>query len=184
METGTPIAFSFKGEHMESQLPEIPNYIKDLIESGEHIDEILIDKEGIWHHNGEKFTNERIINFFNKSINITKDGEYVIHYSTFTYPIQVEDVPFFITGVTYSGFGDFEKITLNISSGENEELDVNTLFCKSNNALYCKVRNGTMPAKFKRSPSFSILERLEEDEKGKFYVRVCGQIIELIVKED
>ncbi|MCL1833706.1 MAG: DUF1285 domain-containing protein [Leptospirales bacterium] len=169
---------------MESQLPEIPNYIKELIESGEFIDEILIDKEGTWYHNGEKFINEKIINFFNKSINITADGEYVIHYSNFTYPIKVEDVPFFITGVTYTGFGDFEKIILNISSGESEELNCHTLFCKSNNALYCRVRNGTIPAKFKRSPSFSILERLEEDEKGKFYVRLCGSVIELIVKDE
>jgi hypothetical protein len=168
---------------MESQLPEIPNYIKELIESGEFIDEILIDKEGVWFHNGEKFINEKIINFFNKSINITADGEYVIHYSNFTYPIKVEDVPFFITGVTYTGFGNFEKVILNISSGETEELNCFTLFCKANNALYCKVRNGTIPAKFKRSPSFSILERLEEDEKGKFYVRLCGSVIELIVKD-
>ena len=169
---------------MESQLSEIPDYIKDLIESGGQIDEIFIDKEGTWYHNGEKFINERIIDFFNKSINITAEGQYVIHYSNYTYPIKVEDVPYFITGVTYSGFGDFEKVTLNISSGETEELDVNTLFCKSNNALYCKIKNRTMPAKFKRSPSFGILERLEEDEKGRFYVRLCGQIIELIVKDD
>jgi len=43
---------------MESKPPEIPDYIKDLIESGEQIDEILIDKEGVWYHNGEKFINE------------------------------------------------------------------------------------------------------------------------------
>jgi len=169
---------------METQYPEIPEYIKELIASGTGIDEILIDKEGVWYHNGEKFINEKIINFFSRSVNVTADGEYVIHYGTYTYPIKVEDVPFFITGVTFNGFGNFETISLNLSSGETEELNCSSLYCKKNNALYCRVKNGLMPAKFKRSPSFNILERLEESADGKFYLRLCGQIIELIVKDE
>ncbi len=169
---------------MDTQLPEIPEYIKELIASNAGIDEILIDKEGIWHHNGEKFINEKIISFFGRSVNITSDGEYVIHYGDYTYPIKVEDAPYFVTGVTFDGFGDFEKITLNLSSGETEELNCNTLYCKKNNALYCKIKNSSMPAKFKRSPSFNILERLEESSDGKFNLRLCGQIIELKVKDE
>lgn len=168
---------------METQHPEIPEYIKDLIASGAGIDEILIDKEGVWYHNGEKFTNEKIISFFSRSVNVTADGEYVIHYGEYTYPIKVEDVPFFVTGVTFKGFGNFESISLNLSSGETEELNCSSLYCKKNNALYCKIKNGTMPAKFKRSPSFNILERLEESNDGKFHLRLCGQIIELRVKD-
>ncbi len=164
---------------MEPQYPEIPEYIKELIASGTTIDDIFIDREGTWFHNGERFTNERIINYFTRSLNVTADGDYVIHYGSYTYPVRVEDVPLFVTGVTYSGFGDFEKITLNLSSGETEELNCNTLYFKKNNALYCKVRGGRMPAKFKRSPSFEILERLEEDGSGNFYLRICGQIIKL-----
>jgi hypothetical protein len=169
---------------METQYPEIPDYIKELIASGNGIDEILIDKEGVWYHNGEKFTNEKILSFFGRSVNITAEGEYVIHYGEYTYPIKVEDAPYFVTGVTFSGFGNFEKVTLNLSSGETEELDCNTLYCKKNNALYCRIKNRTMPAKFKRSPSFHILERLEEGSDGKFHLRLCGQIIDLIVKDE
>jgi len=169
---------------MTDQFPEIPEYIKNLIAEGKIIDEIFIDKEGTWYHNGEKFTNEKIINFFSKSVNITADGEYVIHYGDYTYPIKVEDTPYFITGVIFDGFGCFERIFLNLSSGETEELNCNTLYTKSNNALYCRIKKGTMPAKFKRSPSFNILERLEEDNNGNFYVRLCGQIIQLIQRDE
>ncbi len=169
---------------MEIQSPGIPDYIKELISSGEGIDEIFIDKEGTWYHNGEKFINEKIISFFSKSVDITADGEYVLHYGDYTYPIKVEDAPYFITGVTFSGFGNFERIFINISSGETEELNCRTLFYKTNNALYCRIKDGKMPAKFKRSPSFNILERLEEDNNGKFYLRLCGQIIELIIKDE
>lgn len=169
---------------METQYPVIPEYIKELIDSGAGIDEILIDKEGVWYHNGEKFTNEKIINFFSRSVNITADGEYVIQYGDYVYPVRVEDTPYFVTGVTFTGFGNFERVFLNLSSGENEELNCNTLYCKKNNALYCRIKNGSMPAKFKRSPSFNILERLEESSDGKFNLRLCGQVIELIVKDE
>lgn len=169
---------------MGTQYPEIPDYIKELIASGEGIDEIFIDKEGVWYHNGEKFVNEKIISFFSRSVDVTPDGEYVLHYGDYTYPIKVEDTPYFVTGVNFTGFGDFERIFLNLSSGETEELNCNTLYYKSNNILYCRVKNGTMPAKFKRSPSFNILERLEEGVEGKFYLRLCGQIIDLIIKDE
>ncbi len=169
---------------METQFPEIPEYIKDLMAAGSGIDEIRIDKEGIWHHKGERFINEKIISFFSRSVNITADGEYVIHYGDYTYPIIVEDAPYFVTGVTFNGFGNFEKIILNLSSGETEELNCSSLYCKKNNALYCRIKNGSMPAKFKRSPSFNILERLEEDSEGKFHLRLCGQIIELKIEDE
>lgn len=169
---------------MKTQYPEIPEYIKELIASGSVIDEIYIDREGVWFHNGEKFTNEKIINFFSRSVRVTADGEYVIQYGDYVYPVKVEDTPYFVTGVTYTGFGDFERIFLNLSSGETEELDCNTLYCKKNNALYCRIKNGTMPAKFKRSPSFNILERLEEGSDGKFYLRLCGRVIDLIIKDE
>ncbi len=168
---------------MENQFPEIPEYIKQLISSGTAIDEILIDKEGVWYHNGEKFTNEKILNFFERSLNITADGEYVISYGDYTYPVKVEDTPFFITGVIITGFGDFEKILLNLSTGETEELNCNTLYCKKNNALYCRVKHGRMTAKFKRSPSFELLERLEDSDDGKYYLRLCGQRIELHIED-
>ena len=159
--------------------PEIPDRLKDMIASGEITDEIFLDKEGVWYHNNEKFSNQRIIDFFNKSVNITSSGEYVIHYGDYTYPITVEDAPVFITGVIFSGFGDFETIQLNLSTGETEELDCSTLHVKKNNSLYCRVRSGKLTAKFKRSPSFNIPERLEEDSAGIYYLYLCGKKFKL-----
>lgn len=159
--------------------PEIPDYIKELIESGELKDEIFLDREGVWFHNREKFSNQRIIDFFNKSVNITASGEYVVHYGNYTFPITVEDAPVFVTGVIFDGFGDFETIKLNLSTGEEEELDCSTLYVKENNSLYCRVRSGRLTAKFRRSPSFHILERLEEDSSGEYYLYLCGEKIKL-----
>jgi hypothetical protein len=168
---------------MEAQYPEIPDEIKKLIESGEKIDEIRLDAEGNWFHNGAAFTNERIIDFFNKSINMTRDGEYVISYGNFVYPIVVEDVPFFITGVRFEGFGSFETVYITIRSRGEELLDVDTLCVGPQNALYCRVHGGRFPAKFLHSPSFAILDRLEESD-DVFYLHVAGKRIVLKEKVD
>jgi hypothetical protein len=78
--------------------------------------------------------------------------------------------------------GCFERIFINISSGETEELNCNTLYCGTGNALYCKIKKGRFKAKFKRSPSFNILDRLEEGVDGRYFLRICGQRIELKVE--
>ena len=168
---------------VSDEFVEIPDYIKKLIESGEAIDEIRIDGEGDWFHNGVKFENQRIINFFNRSIRKTAEGGYALHYDNFTYPIVVDDAPFFVTGVRFSGFGDFETVHITLKSGVEEMLDIDTLYFRSNNCLYCRVHGGTMKAKFLRSPSFHILDRLEETE-DTYYLTLCGRKIVLQEKVD
>ncbi len=168
---------------MDAEYPEIPEEIKKLIESGEKIDEIRLDAGGNWTHNGVPFTNDRIIDFFNKSIDITRDGQYVIHYGNFVYPIVVEDVPCFITGVRFEGFGSFETVYITIRSRGEEELDPETLCVGAQNALYCRVHGGKFPAKFLHSPSFEILDRLEESD-DVFYLNIAGKRIVLKEKID
>jgi len=168
-------AHNMEGE-MQGNLPEIPDYLKEILSSGEIEDEISIDREGNWFHNREPFTNKKIIDFFNSSVNRTEQGTYVIAYDTYVYPIDVEDTAIFVTGVRIEGFGPFETISLNLSTGETEDLDHRTLYYRDNNALYCMVRNGSMPAKFRRSPSFHILERLEERD-GNYFLSICGERI-------
>ncbi len=163
---------------MDESFPEIPEEIQKLIASGETIDEIRIDGEGKWLHNGVLFTNERIIEFFNRSISVTRDGDWVVHYDDFVYPIVVEDAPFFITGVRFEGFGDFERAFITVRSLGEEELDPDTISVGKENSLYCRIRGGKYPAKFTRSPSFEILDRLEESD-DIFYLNICGKRISL-----
>lgn len=165
---------------MTDKTIEIPEEIKEKISSGEFIiDEIILDKDGNWFHNGQPFSNKKIIDLFNRSIHITEDGTYALHYDVYTYPIIVEDTPYFISGVRFEGFGDFEKIYINISDGESEELDIDTLYYrKTNNALYCRIKDGVFPAKFRRSPSFHVLERIDE-VNGDFILNLCGRKIHL-----
>jgi len=171
---------------MEENSPEIPEYINEMIKSGKNPDEIRIDQEGNWLVNGITFdktniTDRKIIKFFNKSIDKTKDGIYIIHYNNFIYPIVVEDTPFFITGVLFEGTEHNEKVYLSISNEKEEELDVDTLHFKKNNCLYCYVMNKKYPARFKRSPAFHILDRLDESD-DTYFLNICGKRIVLTEK--
>ena len=167
---------------MERDYPEIPDYLKKLMESENDWDEIRIDSEGRWFHNGVAFKNKRLIAFLNKSVDITRDKQYVIHYSNFVYPITVEDAPLFITVLRYHNTIDEKLVFITLSSGEVEKLDLRTLHYK-NNSLYCYVRNGEIPAKFKRSPSFELLQNLKENN-DIYFLDICDQRIVLAEKID
>ncbi len=165
---------------MKEDYPEIPEEIKELFDRGELSDEIRLDKDGNWFHNGQPFTNKKIINFFNRSISITRDGTHVIHYDKYTYPIVVEDAPLFVTGIWHKGFGKWEKFTINLTNGLPELLDIHSLFYK-NNTLYCRVAGGRMTAKFRNSPFYHLMERLDEVD-GSFYLSLCGE--KILIRQD
>lgn len=164
----------------QTKYPVIPDYIRKQMESGEE-DKIKLDAEGKWFHNGKPFLNKKIIDFFNRSIDITEDGIYVVSYSDYVHPIVVEDVPVFINGIMIDYKDtDKESVQIALSSGQVEILDVSTLYFKDN-ALYCRVMNGKFPAKFKRSPCYELLSRVEEDEKC-YYINLCTRKIVLSEK--
>jgi hypothetical protein len=169
--------YGSKDTCMDTDYPEIPEEILELFKKGELSDEIRLDKDGNWFHNGQPFTNKKIIEFFNRSINITADGTHVIHYDRYTYPIVVEDAPVFVTGVWFKGFGKWEKINLNLSTGAAELLDIHSIYYK-NTTLYCRVRGGTLVARFRNSPFYHLMERLDEVD-GAFYLTLCGEKIQL-----
>jgi uncharacterized protein len=165
---------------MEKDYPEIPEEIKALMGKGEGIEEIRLDRDGNWHHKGQPFSNKKIIDFFNRSINITSDGVHVIHYGKYTYPIVVEDAPLLVTGVWFKGFGKWEKITINLTNGTSELLDIHSL-CYKNNTLYCRASGGRMIARFRNSAFYHLMERLEESD-GSFYVTLRG--VKILLRQD
>lgn len=162
---------------MEEKIIEIPEELRELMESGNLEDHIVFDKNGKWWHNGEPFINKKIIDLFNQSICLTTEGDFVLQYDRYIYPVTVEDAPVFITGARFEGFGEFEKVIVNLTTGKEEELDISSLVYK-NNTLYCTVGDGTFMAKFHRSPAFHVLDRLDESN-GHYFLNICGKQLPL-----
>jgi len=56
-------------------------------------------------------------------------------------------------------------------------LDIHSIFYK-NKILYCRVCEGRLIAKFKNSPFYHLLERLDE-VNGSFFLSLCGEKIQI-----
>ncbi|KLU62405.1 hypothetical protein CEB3_c12660 [Peptococcaceae bacterium CEB3] len=62
--------------------------------------EVFVDKNGLWYADGVQMVNEEIIKLF--ASHLTKDdhGRYRIDWRNQSYPVSVEDAPFFVQSVT------------------------------------------------------------------------------------
>ena len=154
---------------------DLPEDLSALFEAGPSGDELILDRNGSWRRGGVTLRDEKTIEFLNRSLTSGGAGTWIIRYGAHTRPAIVEDAPVFVTGVNFSGIFRDEKITLELSTGKTELLDINTLSYK-NNALYCLIENGSVRAKFMTSPSYRILGRIDEVD-GRFYLNLCGQKI-------
>lgn len=154
---------------------DIPADLSEFFEKISPEDEIVLDRNGSWRVKGAPVRDTGIIDYLNRSLTAGVDGAWRIRHGDRFRNVTVEDTAIFVTGVRYSGVFQHEKITLELSDGKTELLDIYTLSYK-NNGLYCRINNGSMPVKFMRSPSYQILERIDE-VGGRFYLSLCGQKI-------
>ncbi|NLM21070.1 MAG: DUF1285 domain-containing protein [Peptococcaceae bacterium] len=62
--------------------------------------EIFIDKNGQWYADGVLMTRKDIVKLFASHLRKESDNQYYIVWQNQWYPVQVEDVPFFVQSVT------------------------------------------------------------------------------------
>ncbi len=92
-------------------------------------------------------------------------------------PVKVPAEKKLVIDVSISGAGDFEKVEI-ITTGGRELLDVHTLHMnREDRSLYCTGSNESEKIKFLKGPMIKILDRLMEGNNGRFYLKLCGQII-------
>ena len=116
-----------KKNYIDDDAPEIPEYIREMMKTGEIADRIVLDREGNWHHNGEPFTNKKIIDFFNKSVNISIDGHYVLHYSVTPIPSRSRTWRC-SSPACASRIRVLRRVIMNLTTGQTDELDPDTLY--------------------------------------------------------
>lgn len=163
----------------EEEIKHLPDEAKQALTAPES-DEVHLDREGRWVLNGRVLTDPQSVAILNRALRDDGNGGYIITCGPHRRAIRVEDTPIFVEDAMFNGFGHFETVTLSLSNGTTELLDINTLQFK-HRALYCRLAGGR-PAKFKRRPMYQILDRLEESD-GVFHLRLCGRVIQ-ITNED
>ena len=128
---------------------------------------IVLDREGRWLHDGEPVTHRGLAEALHRWIDFDEaTSRYVLQAGRERCFIEVEDTPYFVRGVVWTGEPDAARVMLRLSDGTEEELDYATLRQAPDNVLYCDVKGGRMPARFDRAAYYRVAERVDLDQAG------------------
>jgi len=142
---------------------------------------IFIDREGDWYYRGSPMQRADIVSHLCQHLRREESsGLYIIQLAEQRCYLEVEDTPLVVTSVSHKVEGqeeDNEELFLSIKHlASPEPLDPETLWVGSENVLYCRVKEDTIPARFLRSAYYQLAEFIHEDiEEHRFYLLLRGR---------
>ncbi len=147
----------------------LPEVVKNFLRKGAKLEEIRLHDDGRWTHEGLDFENPKIVELFNRSVDRTEGGTWVLVVEPFTYPIEVDDTGFFVERIEWGA-----PVELHLSDGTSEPLQPQTLSYREGGRLYAVVKDGRFRARFKKGPYYALAEKIEEDG-GAWKVEISGK---------
>lgn len=130
---------------------------------------IQLKADGTWMHDGVEITHEKTVQLLKKSIYFEK-GQYYLTGEKIPVPVDVEDVAFFVTGLSKKK----EGFQITLSDGSIENLDPVTLNIGKNHGLYCRIKKSETTARFERKVYNELLKDL--DEKDGYYGLIINNL--------
>lgn len=85
--------------------------------------DIRIDREGIWHHEGDRIRRQPLVNLFASILRRESDGDYYLVTPVEKWRISVEDAPLIATTVEAAGSGAQQQVVLTLNTGAHVPLD-------------------------------------------------------------
>jgi uncharacterized protein len=149
-------------EHGATVDPSLPEVVRQFLDGGGVLEEITLRTTGQWQHEGCDFENPQIISLFHRSVGRTEGGTWVLEIGRFTYPIEVEDVGYFVERVIFES----DQVWLHLRGGHREVLNLETLRYQPEGRLYCTLVESGFAARFLRHPYYVMAEKMVEDESG------------------
>jgi hypothetical protein len=103
--------------------------------------EIRLKQDGRWIHQGEFFTNRKIIDFFHRAIRKDQQGKYYLHNvyegrEEHVY-FEVEDTAYFVETIEFDKQAKAFRVVLN--TGDDGFVDVRGLETDERGVMYCRV---------------------------------------------
>lgn len=141
----------------------LPQPLRQALEAGVELDEIRLDRFGRWWHQNVQIENERVITLFNRSVDLTENGTFLLVVGPFSHPIVVEDTPYFVKAVAVDEAD--ARVLLVLNDGSQEPLDVDTLTLQGDR-LIAVVKAGRFEARFLRSAYHNLLSHVEPRGEG------------------
>jgi uncharacterized protein len=137
---------------------------------------LRLDREGRWWHQDELVAHAGLAAALNRWLDQLEDGRYVVRLDAERYAyVEVEDAPYQILTVGIERTESGPRVHLQLSDGDEEELDYGSLRVGEAHALYCRVKDGRFAARFSRQAYYLLGELLEEGPDG-FALRAAGQL--------
>lgn len=137
---------------------------------------IRVDVEGNWYYEDRPIIRSDILELFHRNLYYHPGLGFWIEWQGNKCLLDADDTPFIITEVdkTISPDGDEEIFLLRLKYLPNHEvIDPKTLFVGKDNVLYCKIKNGEIPARFSR-PAYYQFARWVQEDNGKFFISLNG----------
>ncbi|MDY7037446.1 MAG: DUF1285 domain-containing protein [Thermodesulfobacteriota bacterium] len=129
-----------------------------------------LDKNGAWHTDNEKFTNQKIINYFHSIIKKDKDGYFLEqehkHFIEKVY-FHYEDTPLFVFHIIKRDDG----LILCLNTGKDISLDPEKLLMKNDN-LY--IQNDEDLIKLNANAMLSLADYMD-DVDDQYFITIDGK---------
>jgi hypothetical protein len=145
---------------------------------------IHIDKEGRWFHKGVEMIRREFVRSFYQQMELDHEGQYTIYWGGKRCQVDVADTAFVVRRASHINEenGKPAGFVLSLSDDTEEELMPDTLHMGEENVLYCRVKDGTFPARFNRSAYYQLAAHIET-EGGDYVLPVNGRTFKIGVED-
>lgn len=129
--------------------------------------QIRFGRDGEWYSDGERIANRRIADLFSRCIQRAPDGSFLLQVGDEKAPIEVEDTPYVVRQIHERDDGSLE---CELNDGTRETLEPGSLRLLGNGVLYCRVKDGTLTARFLRAAQASLAGRIVAGENATWWL--------------
>jgi len=136
---------------------------------------IRLKQDGRWIHQGEPFSNRKIIEFFHRAIRKDEQGRFYLHNvyegkEEHVY-FEVEDTAYFVETLEFDKPAGAFRVMLN--TGDDGFVDVRGFETDERGVMYCRVHDGD---RARLAPSaMQQLADLSQMDAGGVYVDLTGE---------
>ncbi|MDO8461272.1 MAG: DUF1285 domain-containing protein [Deltaproteobacteria bacterium] len=143
----------------------------------ERIYHYTIDEEGTVWHDGAEVDDPAVLKLFFKNLKPTDDGRFVALCQGETCYFKAVDVPMVVQKIEIKKEREKIKEILLFFPGEvSEPLDAESLFVGKKNVLYCRIRNGSLVARFNRKSYWELAQEIRQDKESHlFFLEIKGR---------
>jgi hypothetical protein len=122
---------------------------------------LRIDRDGVWFHDDEEVTHERMLADLRNNLSRDAEGHF-LQIGSVRVPVEVEDAPYVVLRVEHDG----DRLMLTLNDLTREALAPDSLRFDADAVPHCRVKDGRFEARWSRAATYQLLQHVQVDEPG------------------